>query len=828
MMNIPFRTFFTFLLFTLIFGGMMAQGGRGQRGARGSQSFQLVGKIIDQETSDPLEFATISLIKPADSSIVAGGLTDAKGNFELEAGAGAYILRVSFLGYETLFQDGIVLDAEKPFVRLEPISLAIAVTELDEVEISARKSRLEFSLDKKVFNVGEDLSKTGGNTADLLDNIPSVAVDIDGNVSLRGSDGVTLLIDGKPSGLTSINSADALQQLPANLVDKVEIITNPSSRYQAEGTAGIINIVLKKDERRGWNGTFDLNTGYPHRHSAAVNMNYRTEKFNFFGTTGIRYRKTPRQSFEHREIYSDTNTYVLDQENQSFRGGLSGNLRLGADYHWNDKNTLTASVNLRQSLDFNTGDLTYLMYDDGVTLSDVTIRETEEDEMDRSFDYSLNYDRKFARKDQRFTVDLIYTSGGETEGMDAREIFLNAERQPLGIPELQQRIDNSEFQNQTTLKSDYVHPFGKDGKWEAGYMGSIRNIGNTYQVKEFNEDTRELEILESLSNDFDYQENVQALYSNIGNKYNRFSYQAGVRWEYSYIYTLLKDTDEENTQEYNNFFPSVFLNYELQEGNAVQLSYSRRLRRPRFWDLNPFFNYSNPLSIRSGNPNLAPEFTHSFETSYLKYWDKASLSTSIYYRHTDGVITRLSIVDEEGINRMQPYNAATRDDLGAEFSLNVNPTKKIDLTWSGNVYYGSIDAENIGFRGQTQFFSYTSRLNARMELPGEIDMQIMVNFRGREATPQGERKAILYSDIGLSKDILKDKATINMRLFDPFNLAWYRYEAMGETFYLYREGQWRSRRQITLGFTYRLNQQKKRGRGGRGGGGNGGGGFDDF
>lgn len=804
-------TVFMFLCWAMSMLPLQAQ----QRESGGGDKYSMAGRIVDGETGKSLEYATVVLLRLSDSSVVTGTVSDSKGAFTLEAGTGQYLLRVQFLGYAPQFVEGIEVSAERPFFRVGQVSLATVTATLDEVEIRAEKSKMTFELDKKVFNVGQDLTTMGGTAADLLDNIPSVTVDIDGNVSLRGSEGVRILVNGKPSGLTGAN---ALQQLQPNMIDRVEIITNPSARYEAEGTAGIINIILKKEKQNGWNGSFDATLGTPANHNAAINLNHRREKLNFFGSLGFRYRDTPRTGIENRETYdaaTDSWSY-LDQDYAGQRGGYSGSLRLGADYSFNQYNILTGSVLYRASEDFSNSDIDYFFYNSNRVLQQINRRNNDEIENEYSFDYNLSFERTFARKGQKFTADLVYTSGGETEDMDAVEQSFDASDVSLGKADLLQHILNDENENEWMLKADYVHPIGKDGKFEAGYRGSIRNIDNAYAVDEFDDALLAWFTRTDISNDFVYDENIQSLYSSYGNKAGKFSYQMGLRAEISHIETKLVQTKSENDKRYTNLFPSVFLNYEIATGNAVQVNYSRRIRRPRFHDLNPFFSYSNPLSFRSGNPNLNPEFTHSMELSYLKYVEKGSLSSSVYYRHTTGVIQRITTLTDslspegERISLQRPENLATRDDMGVELSVNLEPAKWISLTANVNVFRGVINGDNLGFAESTEFLGYTGSLNSRLKITPTLDAQVMINYRGPEKSPQGARKSMLFTDVGLSKDIWKNKATITFRASDIFNSMRYRYESFGEDFYIYREGNWRSRRQVYLGFSYRLNQKKRR------------------
>lgn len=777
------------------------------------RKFRVSGKVLNREDQTPLEYATVMLLQASDSVGVAGTVTDLNGAFKLEAKEGSFILKVQYIGYQAKFVSDINLTKQKPTLKLPDIFLQAEATTLDEVEISAERSRMEFSLDKKIFNVGKDLSNIGGTASDLLDNIPSVTVDVEGNVSLRGSNGVRILINGKPSGFTEFNSAEALQQLSANMIKKVEIVTNPSARYDAEGTAGIINIILKKDQRYGWNGNFDASGGYPPLQNTAVNINKRGEKLNLFANVGFRFRDLPRRAAEYRESTQSGALEIIEQEEEQSRKGFSGSFRGGADYSFNDKTTLTGSVLFRKGHDKTDETIEYLFRNANRELTSIENRDNFETEDEYSLDYNLNFERKFEQKGRKWTADVIYTSGGEIEASDALQQAFNPNYDPLGSPDLIQRVNNNEDQRNITLQSDYVHPFSDDKVFETGFRTTIRDIDTEYSVEEFNNELEVFEQLPNLTNDFSYDENIYAAYAIYGDKLKKFSYQFGIRSEYTEVQTLLRVTNERNNQSYVNVFPSAFFSYELKTGNAVQVSYSRRINRPRFWDLNPFFNFDNPLRFRSGNPNLTPEFTDAFEVSHIKYWDIGSLNSSIYYRNTTDVIVRINTLGEDGVNRSRPENVATRNDIGAEFSMNVSPIDLLDVTISANIYRGEIDGQNLGFR-QTEFFSFTSRANTRISLQNDWDVQLMINYRGAENTPQGRREDLLFTDLGISKDILQNKATVTLRVTDIFNSMIYRYTVEGEDFFIEREGQWRGRRQVQMGFSYRLNQKKKANRGG--------------
>lgn len=782
-----------------------------QRGSRPSKKagIKLVGKVSTAESGEQMEYVTMLLLRAKDSSQVSGTVTNAKGVFELEAEPGNYLIKASFIGFETRYISDLVLSESKPFIKIPEIKLVVKTTTLDEVEITVEKSTMEFALDKKIFNVGKDLANQGGSAADLLDNIPSVSVDIEGNVSLRGNEGVRILVNGKPS---SLSGADALKQLGADMIEKVEIITNPSARYEAEGSSGILNIILKKERRKGWNGSFNGTAGVPASHSLSVNLNHRRDKVNFFTSVGGRYRKTPRTSLERRELYDPAGEIasMLNQDQKSIRSGLSGNIRLGADYSLSDKSTLTASVVLRQQDGENTSEIDYTRFDSNRDFTGSQERDNLEFEDETSVDYNLSFEQLFAREGQKLTIDFTYEDEIETENTTARQEDFDPSANPVPQTVVEQMFSNAEGQKDASIRADYTQPFRKDGKWELGYRGTFRNNKNDFLVEQLDDETGLWEKLSNLSNDFVYDENIHAAYTTIGDKLGKFSYQGGLRMESTDIQTWLKETNEKNNKDYVNFFPSAFLSYELQKGHNIQISYSRRIRRPRSYYLNPFSSYNNPLSIRTGNPDLDPEYANSYEIGNIKYWDKSTLSSSIYYQHSTGVISRINTLNDDGVSITSPQNLLSRDNWGTEISWTYRPQKWLDLTWSGNGFYGKINGENLGFSSQTTFFSYSSRLNTRFSLKHDVNMQLMLSYRGAQATAQGERKGILFTDFGINKDILEKKATISFRMRDLFNSMRYKSETFGEDFYIYSEGQWRATRQMYFTFSYRLNQKKDR------------------
>ncbi|MCO6480967.1 MAG: TonB-dependent receptor [Phaeodactylibacter sp.] len=777
------------------------------------------GVVVDESTGQPLDYATVTIFSAEDSSMITGGVTDMSGAFRLELKFGSYYANVAFISFEDTNIGNIEVNRDNPIVDLGTIPLAPNATTLAEVEVRAEKSNMQISLDKRVFNVGKDLANIGGTASDVLDNVPSVTVDAEGGVSLRGSSGVRILINGRPSGLVGVGDTDGLRQIPANLIERIEVITNPSARYEAEGMAGIINIILKKDRRQGFNGTLDLTTGYPHNYGVAANANYRAGNLNLFANYGISYRERPGQGSLYQEIYDrnefgpDT-TYILQQFSDRKRGGWDNTLRVGAEYFFNEKTTLTASLTYENEDGNNTSDIEYRDYLFNLDrLTGISRRLDREKEIENNLEYVMAFRKEYEREGHLWTADLRYQDNDEIEKSNITEEFFTPEYTESGIPGLQQRSRNEERERLIIAQTDYIHPFAKEGKFEAGLRASIREINTDFQVEEFG--SNDWAILPNFTNEFVYDENIYAAYGIIGNKFGRFSAQLGVRAEYTDVNTRLIETGEENPRDYLNIFPSGHLGYEFAGQNSVQVSYSRRINRPRFWDLNPFFSFSDPRNLRTGNPNLDPEFTHSFEIGHLKYWDNMSLSSSVYYRYTEGIIERIRTLQEDGTTLTRPENLATEDAYGLDVTFSASPAKWWDLDGNVNFYRSLINGNNINSSFTADAVTWNGRITSKMELWKAVDAQVRFNYRAPRNTTQGRNKSYYFVDLALSKDVLDSKATVTLSVRDLFNSRRWRYIFEDDDFYSRGDFQWRAR-QVILTFNYRLNQNKQRQRDGRG------------
>ena len=769
-------------------------------------SATVTGAVIDSASRSVLAGATVQAIRESESAGFGGVTADSTGRFSISVPAGRYVLVASHSGYHSYRSKVFSLTANAT-VDLGLLALQSNSKTLEEVVVQAQKSSMQLSLDKKIFNVGLDLANAGGSATDILSNIPSVSVDPEGNVKLRGSDNVRILIDGKPSGLVSIKGGSGLQQLQANMVDKVEIITNPSARYEAEGVGGVINIILKKEKQNGFNGSVEAVTGTPTNFGAAANFNYRHRRFNFFMNYGINYRVQPYVSKLYQEVYERDTTFILKQQNDGEVIGFNNNIRGGLDYFFTEKSVLTASYLYRRSKGQRK---TNIRYDDYLFNTDnsvgTTYRRQDEDETEPNSEYSVNYKRSFARKGHELTAEVKYIDNWENSDQVFSQYGVKADGSVDDSKKTLQLSVNDEFEKQWLFQLDYVKPISTEGKFEAGVRSSFRNMVNDYIVTQ-EDASGAFNPLPGLDNVFLYDENIHAAYGILGNKNKNVSYQAGLRAEWTDVQTTLKETNEVNPRNYVNLFPSAHITLDLKAENALQLSYSRRVRRPFYNDLSPFMTYSDSRNFFSGNPDLEPEFSNVIELGHIKTFTGGSFTSSIYYRDTKGKINSIRLVDELGNSVTQPENLVGEKALGAEFTSGYTPLSWWKLDFNINLFYADIDGTNIRPDYKTSTYSWFARQTSRFMFAKNFDVQLRANYEAPQKTAQGRRKGLFYADFSMSKDVFKGKGTVNFNVLDVLNSRRFRSVSEGTNFYTDIDSQYR-RRQINLSLSYRIRQAK--------------------
>lgn len=800
-----------------------------------SQSGNLTvsGKVLDKSSGAPLEFATVSLTNSATSELVNGGITDLDGTFALRVPAETYDIKIEFISYKAVVLNNRNISSN---TQLNPITLEIDAARLDEVIVRAETTEVQVRLDKRIYNIGRDLTTRGATVGDALGNIPSVDVDIEGGVSLRGNQNVTILINGRPSALAGFGDTNALTQLPADAIDRVEVITSPSARYDAEGSAGILNIILKQDRTLGFNGSLSLSGGYPVNNTITANLNYRTKKFNLFNTTGYFYRDQPGSAFFDNTFENGQFSRTIeDRDIQRNRQGFNTNL--GIEYFINDQSSITASAFTRVS-----------NYDDQVTattqkfeantLTEISERIQDLTEEDLRYQFSLNYINRFNNDGHNLTIDFQYDNKDETENIFIRE--QNTFGPSIAFPS--EDIITEEIGNTFLIQTDYVLPIGEDSQFEAGYRGNFRNSVTDYLLKSEDLDTGLFELDRNLTNEFDYTENIHALYTQYGTKFGKFSFLLGLRFENTQLKG--KVTSELSDQElidllfvnpnfdknYLGLFPTVNLIYELGERESVTLGFNRRINRPRGWFINPFPSRASVTNIFQGNPDLDPAYASAFDLGYLKRWDKLTLTSSIYYQYETNSFDRVQIRREgETVNGIQvvrtiPINLSNNQRIGAEAGLIYNPKRWLRFNGSFNIFRFESEGAFEGIEYGTTNTSWFTRFSSRITLPGKVDWQTNMFYRGPSENAQTTSKGMLSLDLGFSKDIFNENATISLNVSDLLNTRKRMAFTQGDGFTSDNEFQWR-KRQITATLMYRFNQQKNQ-RDRNQPGGNGGGDFE--
>ena len=773
------------------------------------------GKIIEAETNQPLEYATISFFSKAENKIIGGGITDLQGEFKIKTTPGAYDIYIEYFSFMGITKLNINLNQDTNFGSLK---MKADLQALDAVDIIAEKTTVEIKLDKKIYNVGKDLTVRGGSVSDVLDNVPSVSVDIEGNVALRGNENVRILINGKPSGLVGLNSTDALRQLPADAIEKVEIITSPSARYDAEGTAGILNIILRRSKILGLNGAIIINTGYPDQLGASGNINYRTGNVNIFNNSGYSYVKNPGSSGVESEFfnteYDENGILVQDLPNtfrneyrtfERLRNGFNSNT--GIEWYIDPTTSLTTAFLVRKSDNSNesfnraqTLDLT------GAVISE-SVRYDPETETDQTKQFSINFDKQFhGNSEHRLTFDFQVENSSEEEGSIIYNDGIAAER-----------VRTIEEQNRILIQSDFTLPISENTRFEIGYNGRFSSNNTDFSLEFLEENAFVLDT--DVSNNLNYKEDVNAIYTQYGSKLkDTFSFLLGLRMEATDVTIKQLSSNDYSNSNYIGLFPTINLGYEFSETQNLTIGYSRRISRPRSRYLNPFPSRSSAANIFQGNPNITPSYSNGVDVGYLNTFDKVTLNTSFYYNHATDVFTYVSedtgeevVINGESVPviRRGPINLAEDDRLGFEFTLTYRPLEKWNMNANFNLYRSAIKGNYNGLSYDSENLGWFVRLNNKYTLPGNIEWQTRLSYTGPRVDAVNRREGIFSSNMAFSKDLYNEKASISININDLLNTQRRNLESTTPTFYSNGYYRWRVR-SISLSFTYRFNQRKKR------------------
>ena len=692
---------------------------------------KIKGIVMDGELGGPLEFVTVQVKAKGSDKIVQGSVTGSDGNYTIGGlKKGEYVVTFSYIGYEEVSKN-ISISSDNQILSLGELTLAEDTNQLGEVEVVAKRPQMRFEIDRKVFDATQDIAAEGGSASDLLSNIPSVEVDNEGSVSLRGNSSVTIWINGKASGLTADNQADILDMMPAGDIKQVEVITNPSARYSPEGTAGIINIILKDDRKPGYYGSVKVGADTDGGYQASGNINYSSSKVDAYANLNYRNREFKGGGITSR--LNTTDNSFLDQTNDSKRQHNNWFGRFGATWHITKSDDLAFNVTGMTGGGDNSENIHYNSIDSQKNTIYTSDRITNGDSDMKMYNLELNYVHKFS---ENSNIDLMVSNNQwRRDGMNIfRQSTVYTDPSQTANP-LYQTQENDIKDKTWEVQADYTNKISDMARIEAGYKGTFQR--NASPVDTYTGTTAEdIRQDESLYNRFLYNQDVHALYMTYGGKWDKLSYQAGLRGEYWRVDTRSLDFDQEFNgkasetfeKDYFKLFPSAFISYALPKNNELQVNYTRRLRRPWGGQLNSFRNISDASNISFGNPELTPEYSHSFELNYIKSWESGhTLSLSGYYRSTDDVIQRIRFLNmEDNVMYTTSENVAKSQASGLEIVGKDKLFKILDLTTTVNLYYSKLDgfsylpqgAETPVIGDTDESFAWNVRMIANLSLHG--------------------------------------------------------------------------------------------------------------
>jgi outer membrane receptor protein involved in Fe transport len=759
----------------------------------------ITGIVVDGIVEAPLEYANIILFDKRSGDQVTGTITHKDGHFELKSiRPGVFDLEIKFMGYEIEKIEGIRVIPPEMSVDLGTIALRRSVIALEEVEVSAEKPELVYKIDKKVINVSKQLTSTSGTAVDVLENVPSVTVDIEGNVSLRGSSSFTVLLDGRP---TVLDPNEVLQQIPASTIDNIEIITNPSAKYDPDGIAGIINIITKKSRLAGVSGTINANTGLDYKYGGDVLLSYRGQKINAHLGLDYNRREHPGTYDSESRTRRDTLTsFVVSSGSSRWeRSMYSG--KAGLDINLTDIDVVgfearagARSMERRSDQDF----------DEWTSLSEDRNQYVSKSEMERSGDFysaSMDYQHRFSKQEHELSGQVVFSRySGDAE--DVTELFdENGE-----ITSGQRSVEDGPS-TRLRAKLDYVLPLQEGSKFEAGYQNRFDRTEDGSEAYEYDPNTGRYEFQPEFSHTSEYDREIHSIYTIYSREDGRFGYQGGIRSEYTDRRMSLKETDETYTIERWDFFPTLHVSYEYSEGTQMMASYTRRIDRPRNWYLEPFLTWSDAYNVRQGNPSLKPEYIDSYELGAQKRFGTSTLALEAYYRVTHNKIERVQSVYEDNVILHTTGNVGKDYTFGTEIILNMNMVRWWNLSVMGNLYdyrvEGTLDEKEFS----EQSFNWRLRLNNTFRVARSTRIQINGNYNSPTASAQGKREGFIFTDLALRQEFLNRALAATLQVRDVFSTGKFEFTSEGEDFYSHREFS-RKSPSVTLSLSYNFNNYK--------------------
>ncbi|MEW7278094.1 TonB-dependent receptor [Aquimarina sp. 2201CG1-2-11] len=760
---------------------------------------EIYGTIVEQSTNNVLPFASV-VLKTTEQKLIQGVITNEQGNYILtEIPVGNYILEVIYAGFQT-YSLPIEIKEIRQKLNLGSITLQKETVELDAVTIQGEKSQVSLRLDKKVFEVGKDILSQSGSVTDVLGNVPSVAVDPSGAIQLRGNGNVTILINGRRSGLTS---SQALEQIPSDTVERVEVITTPSARYDASGSAGIINIILKKNRKGGLTGQLRGVVGTPDDYRLVGSMSYKTNSINLFANVGGRYTDYNGDYSKVQQTTRDDNTIFLNQVEDQSRHDDGRLFYVGADYYFNEHNSITTAFYRAETEDTDETVLDY-RYSSGQNALDSLLVTHGNSKEKRSYNQlEMNYTKTFKKQGKKLTFDLQYDFWDSTKKWDVR----TQKEFPIMNTIANIRTTSTDKNNDLVMQSDFITPISKSSQIELGAKYENRLVEDGFMAQELVNEG--FQLLDNLDNAIKYDEQILGVYTQYRNKTGKFSYLLGLRIEDTKIGIKDANGSFDDTRNYTNLFLTINLGYAFGENTTFSTNYSKRINRPSLWQLNPFSELDD-FNVRFfGNPALDPAFTDAIEISLLQKGNGFTLSPSVYYSYTTDDTQWYTTQDNTTdvfISRIINMDKETR--YGFELSTSYKPIKWLGFNADFNAYLfeqkGAVGTQNLDNDDTTWY----TTLNTRIQLKHGITFQSRFNYRGERKTAQTRRKAISYLNFGISKRLFKNNGTLMINASNVFNSRKTR-EVITGTDFLVNQTRSRYGARWSLSFAYRFNGNSK-------------------
>lgn len=781
------------------------------------------GKILDRQKSEPLGFVNIKVTEQGSDKFAGGGITDAGGNFNVSGlKDGKYTLSLTFMGYKDVTRQFEITPAKRE-VQFKLLYMAEDAKQLNEVTVTGQRATMKLEVDRKSFDVGQLISNAGQSASDVLDNVPSIEVDNDGNVSLRGNSSVEVWINGKASGLTSDNRAQILQQLPAESIDRVEVIDNPSAKFSAEGSAGIINIVLKKDRKAGYYGSVQAGGDTRSGANTSFNVNYNSRLIDSYLNIGYRHRANTG----HMESQQTSNAYNQTYDSDSKQRGNNFFTRAGVTLHATTKDDFSLSGMLMHGGGNSHSYTPYIYTAVANGLNNYQLDRLNRSRTGMDMRYGeFNYRHSFNDKHFiDFTADLSsWKMNGDNWYQDST-VVVGIDDVTYSYQYRPQYINN----HRKELKLEYENQVTKNFKIEAGYNGNFsrENTPQESYMDNTSFDGTNASEDKLFFNRFIYKQDLHAFYTTLSYKFGALSLMGGLRGEYWRVNTESYTWEQEHDaslreqpfkKDYFQLFPSVFMSWQMTETQQLQLNYTRRLRRPWGGQLNSFRDTRDATTVSFGNPYLTPEFSNSFSLNYLKQWNDHSLLVSAYYRPTTDVIQRISYKNQEdGLFYQTSMNVAKSVSTGLEMTVKNKLWRILDLTTSANAYYYRLNGFSYDIDGQTvtgnsdHNFTWNARMTASLMLPYDISIQTTGRYTARQVITQGYRKANYSIDFGARKNFFNKLFTLSVNCRDLLDSRRFETFTSGPNFTRHQINRRGGRRMsMTLTWNFGNMKQKKR------------------